>query len=634
MSDQRKKIEEHALDTLLVEALGRVKPPDLTAPILDRLSNREYREEVAPIVDASVCPKPMLSSPAQSHSVAWTFVVTVAIAASIGLVVWLRAEPDVEQDRMIAANEPTAPDSPDVALRPEVMTKPIPDAVPTLPSRGTPLVIDSTNEMPSDQRPGDSSSEPSVTGPVAAVALVSQRFDSELVSYWNAIGIEPAPEADSANVIARLASILGVELPAEAVSDPEKLQAEFARDTVARQIALRWLQLLTERGVQRLDQESRDELIGDLADCFEANQPFDQTVANWISGQSPVSSSFYGAIAYAGQDAMARRLAALTMNVDLRCIRCHDSTIEGSGRQQDYWGFAALLSRGVLRDSEGRVTIDPQPNNSKPLFYELPDGRQRLAEPFVSSQWIDSLTSPPAESVTAWAAQLVGSEAVARGAVNSLWQLVHGQPLRGRVVDPITAPYNDSLDRIEEHLVQDLIRSQFDVARTLSLIVASPATRRSVPPPLLPENALVVSESDKRRAIVAVNAFAASLPRSAELPLRQRLDQAMRAIGGKLDQNGRPLLAQIGGPGDERSGGNADASSKPLAVDFPVGDESLPVHWLTLIEDEQSQIDHLGYLAGMQQLPEPVRATVKAMQQDERVSKQLMLNRVWWLVRP
>ena len=94
------------------------------------------------------------------------------------------------------------------------------------------------------------------------------------------------------------------------------------------------------------------------------------------------------------------------------------------------------------------------------------------------------------------------------------------------------------------------------------------------------------------------------------------------------------LLAQIGGDGDPSPGVNAGTSTKPLAVDFPVRGESLPVHWLTLIEDEQNQIDHLGYLAGMQNLPVSVRDAVKAMQDDDRLSKELMLNRVWWLVRP
>ncbi len=132
----------------------------------------------------------------------------------------------------------------------------------------------------------------------------------------------------------------------------------------------------------------------------------------------------------------------------------------------------------------------------------------------------------------------------------------------------------------------------------------------------------------------AVNAFAAALPRSAELPLLSGLIRSMRANGGKLDQDGRPLLAQIGGDGDPSPGVNAGASTKPLAVDFPVRGESLPVHWLTLIEDEQNQIDHLGYLAGMRNLPVSVRDAVKAMQDDDRLSKELMLNRVWWLVRP
>lgn len=227
---------------------------------------------------------------------------------------------------------------------------------------------------------------------------------------------------------------------------------------------------------------------------------------------------------------------------------------------------------------------------------------------------------------------------MARGAVNSLWLLVHGQPLQGRVVDPITAPKHEALDRIERQLVQDLIDSRFDVARTLSLIVASPATGLEVPAPLLPENALVSSEQDKRKALEAVNAFAAALPRRAELPTGERLDQAMRAMGGKLDQDGRPFVAQIQGsdanPPEARPAERLDASNKPLAADFPVRAESLPVQWLNLIEDPQEQVDHLGYLAGMDPLPEKLKSVIARMQEDDQLSRELMLNRVWWLVRP
>jgi hypothetical protein len=58
------------------------------------------------------------------------------------------------------------------------------------------------------------------------------------------------------------------------------------------------------------------------------------------------------------------------------------------------------------------------------------------------------------------------------------------------------------------------------------------------------------------------------------------------------------------------------------------------VQWLNLIEDPQDQIDHLGYLAGMDSLPDNLKSVIARMQEDDQVSRELMLNRLWWLVRP
>ena len=179
---------------------------------------------------------------------------------------------------------------------------------------------------------------------------------------------------------------------------------------------------------------------------------------------------------------MLRRLAALTMNVDLRCTRCHDSHIELDGRQEDYWSFNAFLRRGVKLGPQGQLTIDATAKSLGPLFYEVSDGRQAIAEPAIPSAWMKIPSDQPIGGVGDWAQKLNGSPELARGVVNSLWQLVHGQPLRGRVIDPISAPHNESLDRLEEELVQDLRGSRFDVARTLALIIASPATRRASRP--------------------------------------------------------------------------------------------------------------------------------------------------------
>jgi hypothetical protein len=262
-------------------------------------------------------------------------------------------------------------------------------------------------------------------------------------------------------------------------------------------------------------------------------------------------------------------------------------------------------------------------------------------EPVVAATWIKGESDQPIRTVGQWAEKLVGSPELARGVVNSLWQLVHGQPLSGRVVDPISAPHNDALDRLEGHLVEDLMRSEFDVARTLALVIASPATRRGVPTPLLPENALVADESEMRAAMNAVDAFAAALPPRVRLPMGERLTQVKRAIGVNLDTDGRPFVAQIveaaEKSGSTQPGSKATTSrsptSKSLSADFPHSAKSFPVQWLTSIKTEESQVQHLAYLAGMNQVPGSVLEVVQEMR-AAGVSNEQELQRAWWLLRP
>jgi hypothetical protein len=236
---------------------------------------------------------------------------------------------------------------------------------------------------------------------------------------------------------------------------------------------------------------------------------------------------------------------------------------------------------------------------------------------------------------------------LSRGVVNSLWQLVHGQPLRGRLVDPVTAPQNETLDHLEEYLAEDLIQSRFDVARTLALIITSPATRCGVPEPLRPENALVADESEIREALKAVDAFAAALPPRAAQPMARRLEVAMRAIGAKseLKPQGTPIVAQLNPdslPGGTKPRPKATPTkatpTKPtptqaLSADFPGRADTLPVQWLERIDDEKSQVNHLGYLAGRKELPDGVLQAAELMR-DAEVPNELLLHRVWWLLRP
>ena len=283
----------------------------------------------------------------------------------------------------------------------------------------------------------------------------------------------------------------------------------------------------------------------------------------------------------------------------------------------------------MKKNSDGLFEVDLGDNTSDPVFYELSDGRQRVADARVPADWLSDTGSRGYQRIQRFAEGLEGSPELASGLVNSLWQLVHGQPLRGRVVDPISAPHNEALQRLETQLTKDLIDSRFNVARTLALIIASPATRRAVPDTLLPENVWVAKQEDTSAAMNAVDAFAAALPTRVFLPTSQRSEQVLRAIGAKIDGTGRESLAQLG------RGGSVTAvkKGKPLAADFPMKAELLPVQWLELIGDEDSQVNHLGYLAGENEVPANVQESVKAMK-EAGVDANLLLHRVWWLMKP
>jgi hypothetical protein len=452
----------------------------------------------------------------------------------------------------------------------------------------------------------------------------------EVNQYWQAVGIQPTDEATADEVVKRLAIGLGVELSSAAINDPEQLQAELSQPQIAQAVAWSWLQQVSEGGIARVQTESSELLNQELADSFRSKPGFDRVLTNLINGNSPNSSAFLDAVSAGKQDeqAMIRRLAALTMNVDLRCTQCHDSYMDKNDRQEDFWAFAALIGRGMQRDENGKWAVNKSPSNQS-FFYELPDHRQKFVEPSVAEAWCKS--DRPITTVDHWTEQLVGSTELARGVINSLWQLVHGRPLSGRVVDPISAPHNESLDRLEDHLVQDMIRSDFDIARSLSLIIASPTTRRSVPTVLQPENALVASEADRRAAMNQVDAFAASTPIAKPLSSRERFAQVKRAIGLTLDPNGESFVGQIGetvdGPMHHQS------TTKTLSAELPDRAEQFPVQWLGAIKDEKSRIEHLGYLTGMTKVPDSVFTADEEMRKAE-VSEALRLHRVWWLIQP
>ncbi|WP_146453403.1 hypothetical protein [Rubripirellula tenax] len=631
--------DERAFDALLIEAMGTSEPPDLTFQILSRLRQEPVAtaRTVRPIASES----PASSQRRSSKGMLGWCVALAALAASVVGIVWMRgnhspaiqiatASQDASNETSSAVAVDIPPKSPvptdatgnnetgnnDLLRAPRTRPEGIPMTLPvavgdTPSSEGNPLLAPEATRNPGQW------------SPLPAITWVAQRSGNEMLAYWAAIGIRPADQASDQQVIDRVKRSSGIELSIADLANAKSIQERIATDDDSKAVAGRWLAHVTDGGIDQLSPENRSRLVNDVAKSFAGQSPLDHTVAQWIDGRGESSSAFYTAMAGSSKSVtdgvLARRLASLTLNADLRCTRCHDSYIEGSGRQADYWSLVGLLDQSLVRN-KNQWTVTPSAP-SKPLFYDLIDGRRRVATAGVPGRWLaeDDAT----DSLADWSSRLVGSPQLATGIVNSLWEMVHGQPLRGRVVDPMNAPHNDALSSLESFLVDDLRNSNFDLGRSLALILASPANNRAVPQSL--EDAWVIENAEAK---AAAEAFAAALPEKSNLPLTRRLDEAMRAIGAKLGDDGKIALAQIGENGVKGPKVNADS----LSWDFPDRAQALPVQWLLPIEDSTERARHLAYLAGLNELPKPVERALSAMK-AAAVDETTLQTRVWWMVK-
>ena len=137
-----------------------------------------------------------------------------------------------------------------------------------------------------------------------------------------------------------------------------------------------------------------------------------------------------------------------------------------------------------------------------------------------------------------------------------------------------------------------------------------------------------------------VGAFAATAPQHASLPVGKRVRFANQSVGISLDaiQKETMLLAQTLDASNSNakpkdSGAKAPAKANVTIEQFPSKAVGPPVQWLTLIDDLDQKVNHLAYLAPMQQVPKSVNEVVDKMV-AEKTAEPLILHRVWWMIHP
>ncbi|GAA5508854.1 hypothetical protein [Novipirellula caenicola] len=669
--------EEQAIDAMLAELHGR-PAPDLSQQILRRLretpvqgeqcaesltSSGSLRVEVEATRRRTVADKPDTLSP-------WKIATAIAaIAAALLLVVWIARDAndvnppltaqDANQldslpgvsDRALRSHElahdGTAPRSAETTSQKNVAS----ESVDRKPLKGIPLAMESSAadplteiEQPKTQPrvvPSATLKTPTIAPENRkAVTLVATEIDTNLHDYWSSLGIQAAEEAAVAEIAARLSNVLGTEVPEQAIESVTAFETFLANPEVARSAAQQFLNVVTDGGFGKLDSDSQTSLLSELANCFGSQQPFDETLTAWISGDSQNSLHWYSANATDGIHPLARRFATLTMNVDVRCIKCHDSVIESRGTQSEYWAFAGLLERSVNRKNKKVLSVKTDRASDELVFFETLDGRQKVVEAGVPASWIAGSGDTAAMDLKQWSQRVTGSRELARGVVNSMWRMVHGRPLRGSVVDLSTPPHTESLGSLERRLVDDLIDSRFDIARTLALIVSTSTTRRSVPAALRADQIAMASQADIDHGNMLVGAFAAAPPQHASLPVSKRVQFASRSVGVSLDaiQKETMLLAQTLDSANrafqpKRSEGAAAKKANVTIEQFPGKAVGPPVQWLTLIDGLDEKVNHLAYLVPMQKVPQPVDDVVDKMV-AEKNPEPLILHRVWWMIHP
>lgn len=634
MSDELRKLEEQAFDAMLDETLGGLNPPDLSGVVLERYESNAP-SPAAFVIDTGLPER-------KRKSEFWTssrgLVASFAVVAALILWVFVGLPGEQAQDADPNQKVAASVEDPDLFSQEEGEIETTQERPPTpknkVPRRGIPLLVENGTSS-EEVRPNDVQQPMAVQRTVAEVSVLSEEINKSFVAYWRSVGVQPTAETTKQDASERLQASLDLSVPPEMLDDPRALEKFFATKSSAIQLAPAWLRRITNHGIRRIKSGDREALYEELAQCFEGTHALDRTLLSWIEGQNPRSAAFHQAIGSIGKASTVNHLAKLTMSVDLRCVRCHDSKIEGVGKQSEYWEFAAMLkSQFSLKHGEAN---DQSKASEKPrsTFYELVDGRQKLAEPEVSSRWLGRPNLNSVKSVKQWADALSGSKALAHGVVNSLWELVYGLPLEGRVIDPVTAPHDSILDSIQDRLAMDLIDSKFNIARTLSIIVATPVARRSVPPVLTDVKNLVADASAREQAREAVNAFAAATPLKRRMTLAQRIDQAARSLGGKLDSLDQPFVAQTDDSRKDRPNTSKGTGQRSLDDDFPIGGgDELPVQWLRLLPEQDSRVDHLAYLAGFDELPEGVRDILELTKEVSQEDQNLILQRVWWMLRP
>ncbi|QEG40062.1 DUF1549 domain-containing protein [Roseimaritima ulvae] len=667
----RDRAEESALIALLTEAVGGPSPPDLSADILQQLQDTPAKD--ANSSDAL----PPYSATARTaakpqRNMAAVLSLIAAIAAVVLVVVVLRQSPrsgdgpDVaHQDNQSAAAVDPAfqrsdePSPIDLALADAAAAAQAAEAAsldshtpprPRPRSMGSAPFAASETAAPDTHNAVDVFAKPAAVEPQPA-AMIAQQLQQQFDLAWQHLGVAPTDPVSDDEVAQRISQWLDMPVSAEQAGDSQAIARLLRQKQAGRQASQRLLAQLLGPAWRRIQAEPKQTLVQFVSSSFDEGRGFDALTQQLFFGSdgdaaAQASAAWLSALAGERSVPVTQQMGHALLDMDLACARCHDDPIDSQIRQQDFWALAAVFENGLQysrnQSGEPLVQATRQADSPKGQFFELPDGRQRVALPAMPPAWLDLQPAGPSDAVSlrdldSVTAQWQDNPRLARSLVNRVWTSVYGRPLTGAVSDPDAPPSEEHLVQLRDYLAAQTRAHDFDLAALFSWVLTAPPMHREVVLEPLSDRAAFASDEQLARAEFMHRTFAGYESAPEKLGFKGLLAMASRWNGGGTIES-LPALAQPSASDVDYTPTNlpsdAERMENWLRASFPEKSAApaLPAQWLGSIDDFEQQARHLYYAAGYWKPSGKQMAAARELHASAG-DPAIALKQLWWALR-
>ncbi len=392
---------------------------------------------------------------------------------------------DVANEAQLIANDAA---SPPVALERVATTDPFHAAPMPLPASTPPL-----------------SGAAASWAPVAVTSRsreeVVAAVDGILETLWTKHQVDPAPLAEDEELVRRLYLDLVGRTPTvyeirSYLSDQSPQRYEQLVDRLldspdhASQMAAVWRSFLIPEAVDLTAFGGVESFDRWLAERFETNQPYDQTVRELLTAEGRLSRSgpllFYSA-AKLDPDQLATRTARVFLGMRLECAQCHDHPFE-PWTQQDFWSLAAFFAQ-ISRPQTNlqAVTAVMQVRDIPRGEVKLPNTDAVVPPRFPNGAPMDDSLATQArrKQLAVWITA-TENPYFARATANRVWDLMFGKG----IVDPVDdlgTQHPPCAPELLEALASQLIEQQFNLRELFRTVALSKPYRLSSAAPTADE---------------------------------------------------------------------------------------------------------------------------------------------------